>query len=592
MTLGEAALGKLLEAATSSFLTGREAARSTRVSVDYREARSSLLSHIQSLRNWCESVTLLTLLHDKSLRESFVELSLDIGLRRSEKRVGAGGTFRINDVYQRTESAVLLGRPGAGKTTSLQRIAMSAIDDWDTGKGGVPILVRLRDLGSSQSLAKHVLAILGVVVLTPERMAQDIVATWGRRVLIHYLEQISAILLVDGLDETPYSQRDRVEEDLRQIALFPGNHRLFLTCRTAEYAAPLSKVQAYTILPLSEAQVADFASRWLGNRASAFTEAVRRNPYAGAEVVPLALAHLCAIYERDGELPPRPIEVYEQIVSLLVEEWDRQRSVVRTSKYAGFSWRKKERFLQAVAFHLAINGRKGSFRDRDLELVYEEIAPEFNLPEDEARAVIREIESHTGLVHEVGHRQFDFVHLVIQEYLAAMYAHRRVNAVTRLMPAFPNEMALVIAHSVEPEKHLELALNEALRHHAGANGAFLMSFLSRLAVERPTWKATPRLGWSVLAFLDLFSRYFRALDKTDTLRVPEESLHILKDSAVASAVAMAIGEAEVYPERFAFRLVPRDLRSVPPSLLDFLKQRDESGLRVIRSEMQIAALFA
>jgi hypothetical protein len=183
------------------------------------------------------------------------------------------------------------------------------------------------------------------------------------------------------------------------------------------------------------------------------------------------------------------------------------------------------------------------------------------------------------------------VHLVIQEYLTAIYAHRKANAVPRLMPNYPNEMALVIAYSTSAEEFLEQALDETLKHYPGGSAAFVIPFLSRLAIEKPLWRATARLGWIVLSFLDLIGRHFRKLDDKERLRLPEEILGLLDEPAIAEAIRFAAAQAEHYEERLAYRLIPKPHASLPPALSDFLRSHNEAGLVLLKSERQLQRLL-
>ena len=587
-------LGKVLEKGAGALNELRKESRADRVKITDADARSCLLAQVNSVAKWADSISLLSLLRDKKLKESFVELSLDVGLVRRVGTADRTATVRLSDIYHAPGHFVILGRPGAGKTTSLQRIANLALTDWENGAGGIPVLVRLRDLRGDDTLVTHLLGLWGIDVRVPTGASSQLRRAWQLRVALSYLASISGKLLVDGLDETSFFLRASVETQLRDIALAPGDHRLFLTCRTADFHVQLQNVQAYTIRPLTPPQVEDFAGRWLGqDEAPKFLNAVQRNPYSGAEVVPLTLAHLCAIYERDGELPPRPIDVYEQIVSLLVEEWDKQRGVRRASRYADFSWRKKERFLQAVAYELALKGRKGSFHEDDLATVYGAIAPDFNLPPDEARAVISEIESHTGLVQESGHRRYDFVHLVIQEFLTAMHAHRKANAVETLIPSFPNELALVVAYSPGPEDYLERILEVLYqRLHDGIADEFLVPFISRLVIERPTWRSTARSGWVFVGYFDLITRYHLAVHGKADLRFPGEVSRLLRVPAVADAITWAAFEADRFETDRAFRLVPNPHASLPPFMSDYLRGRPDAGVVLLRSERRVRWIMA
>jgi hypothetical protein len=583
-TVGTAVLGKTLEKGVEGLAGAAAAGKAAKVKVDQSRARECLLTHMDVVEAWSRSITLLSLLRDKRLQDSFVELGLDLGLVRHGG--GRREAVRVGDLFAADGHIAILGRPGAGKTTSLQRIAQYAIGAWTRGGGGVPVLVRLRDLRPEETLVSHLLTLFGIGVQMPAESSREMRQAWAKRVALPYLASVSAVLLVDGLDEIGGPTRREVEAELRDIALTPGPHRLFLTCRAADYHVPLQHVQPYTIRPLASGQVADFAQRWLGDRAKAFLTAVKRNPYSGTEVVPLTLAHLCAIYERDGELPPRPIDVYEQIVGLLIEEWDKQRGVRRPSRYADFSWRKKERFIQAVAYHLAMTGRKGSFAQQDLADVYGAIAAQFGLPLDEAHAVIDEVESHTGLVQLSGPRRYDFVHLVIQEFLTAMHAVRKAGAIRELVPGFPNELALVVAYSTSPEEYLELVLAEVYAHLArGVTLEFISPFLARLTVERPAWQLpAARAGWTFLALFDLVTRYELDVDTKLRERVRPDVVRLAADPAVRLAVARALAEAQRFDTTRAVHVVPRPHAALPPPVLEHLRSRPDAGLLLLRKE--------
>ena len=68
--------GKTLENALETLNDLRKEGRSDRVSIDDSQTRQCLISQVQSLESWSESITLLSLIRNKTLRDSFVELSL------------------------------------------------------------------------------------------------------------------------------------------------------------------------------------------------------------------------------------------------------------------------------------------------------------------------------------------------------------------------------------------------------------------------------------------------------------------------------------------------------------------------------------
>lgn len=438
------------------------------------------------------------------------------------------------------------------------------------------MLITLRDLRDGEGLVSHLLARLGIHVHVGASDSAQTRRVWEQRVLHRYLDRVSALVLVDGLDEADPVSRRIVESELREMALAKGNHRIFLTCRTAEYNLDLRRIQAHTIRPLTDGEIRRFAIQWLGEeRGAALVEVIRMNPYSGTEVLPLTLGHLCALYERDGALPNRPIDVYEAIVSLLVEEWDRQRGVRRVSQYADFSPRKKERFLQAVAFELAMAGRKGAFRHDDLHRVYQRIAPSFELPPTAEDSVVLEVESHTGLIHQSGYRRYEYVHLVIQEFLCAMHAQRTPNAIAYLVPNFPNEVALMVAYSMGVDAYLE----EVLRLLDGVGGqvhGFVTAFVARLSIEGVEVTPSPRTGWVLLIYLGLLSTTL-ASKSEHFAYAQRDALRFFWARGIKESLELALGQARLLKSTDSIRVFATEDADVPVFLTARVR---EAGLRI------------
>ena len=235
--LASAVLGKTLEKAVEAIADVAKAGRTAKVKVEQSRARECVMAHVQSVGVWASSISLQSLLRDKRLRDSFVELGFDVGLVRQgggRQTRGRQAGVTLEDVFASGGHVVILGRPGAGKTTSLQRAAQLALDAWERGDGGVPVLVRLRDLRADESLVSHLLGLLGISVQVPHGSSADFRRGWELRTVLAYLASVSAVLLLDGLDERGEQVRVDVNAEIRDLALAPGGHRLLATCRIAD----------------------------------------------------------------------------------------------------------------------------------------------------------------------------------------------------------------------------------------------------------------------------------------------------------------------------------------------------------------------
>ncbi len=211
---------------------------------------------------------------------------------------------------------------------------------------------------------------------------------------------------------------------------------------------------------------------------------------------PLFLNQLLTVFETNGSVPERPVELYRQLLQLLIHDWDRQHHVQRRSDYAGFDGETKREFLSEFAFRLTIEGR-ATFAEEVLLGIYAEIHKQFRLPGNQARRVVREIESHVGIVMEVP-SGFQVSHFTMQEYLCADNISRRPldKEVAAYLPRFP----AVIAIALSPRPTTWLV--ECLRLSRSFKPPRLASaFVSRLGLERPRFSPDIELGEALLSLM-------------------------------------------------------------------------------------------
>ena len=228
--------------------------------------------------------------------------------------------------------------------------------------------------------------------------------------------------------------------------------------------------------------------RWIGDEreSASFISDMYQSPFADTAIRPLTLAHLCAIYERIGKIPERPKTVYRKVVSLLLEEWDQQRSVRRYSRYGKFEADGKFEFLSHLAYFLTIDTGRTIFSKFDFLRAYKHICRNFGLEDSQSNLVVSEIESHTGLFLQSGYGQFEFAHKSLQEFLSAEYIVR--------LPSIPNDPAIVlrlgaelaIASSISsnPSQYLSDLVTGAILQHNFLS-TFYEPFINRLLLEKP-----------------------------------------------------------------------------------------------------------
>jgi hypothetical protein len=312
------------------------------------------------------------------------------------------------------------------------------------------------------------------------------------RAAIREIAGSAAVLFLDGLDEIPAERRGEVERDLINFGrLFPSS-KIIVSCRSGDYDRFLDGFETAEIEPLSTEQIRELVTDWLGEVEGERFIRVALNPdHPSHELAnrPLFLTQMVTLHVRRGNVPERPVDLCRSVVRLVIEDWDDQRGVHRTSKYANFGRDEKFSFLADLAYELMAHGLY-RFSTYDLETYYKILAPRYDLPANQAGRVTREIESHTGLVVESGGR-FEFSHLSIQEFLTGDSMIRRKSFYQSLswtrLPALGAIMVALSPDGTEAIRDFVSSLPNSIDDISP-----LKAFLARLGQERPRF--TPSFG--------------------------------------------------------------------------------------------------
>ncbi|MCY7322767.1 MAG: NACHT domain-containing protein, partial [Phormidesmis sp. CAN_BIN36] len=229
-----------------------------------------LRQHIRvNIQQQCGSLRVLDMSQPKKLEHLYTEVKV-LDRISSRRRLSASDLIResvktddrplLNSLALRRSSGlwaveqhsklIILGKPGAGKTTFLKHLAMQCISG-NFLADRVPIFISLKDVAQSASpanLLNYITQQFSATQLVSEALAQG-----------------KALILLDGLDEVKECDRPFVLQAIRQfLAQFHANH-FVITCRIAAQDYVFEQFTEVEIADFDDSQIVSFAQKWFAN---------------------------------------------------------------------------------------------------------------------------------------------------------------------------------------------------------------------------------------------------------------------------------------------------------------------------------------
>ncbi len=256
---------------------------------------------------------------------------------------------------------VLLGSPGAGKSTVLRYLAVQTAEELlSGGEKPLPIpffcplgLVAQRLSNDPEDDVEVLIDTLLGPALGPAGLRAGL-----REAVLQAWRRGGALICLDGLDEAPgtpeattrgrRSRRERIAEAIRRLDRQIDGSRLVVTCRTRPYEQdPAWQLgddwTARRLQPFAFGQVRHFVPAWYaetcgspqalytpaeaGKRAERLLEVLeQREVLRELTASPLLLTMLVLLDYNKKEMPEKRVDVYEELVKLLLDRWEGVRS--------------------------------------------------------------------------------------------------------------------------------------------------------------------------------------------------------------------------------------------------------------------------
>jgi HEAT repeat protein len=352
--------------------------------------------------------------------------------QENDRRSGAPKTAEppppvpLDTVLQTDEHLVILGEPGAGKSTALQFIGLcyaraatgQAVEQLTIKRPAIPILLRLQVSASTIVQATLRTALVAEIQSRLECQEED--ADW---LLDAWHQSPGLIILLDGLDEVPAEVRQLVRERIERAAR-SGIGRVILTSRPAGFLT-LGGLQEYTLKPFADTrqEALPYLKGWLRALKPEWQAQVEEKAQSLIEQMqasaalrrllnnPLLLRLSAQHYAATGAIARSRADLYRQWVE---EAWQRARQ-------RGASAQDKQHYLaalQTLAWHMHTGG------DTSATALQTALRSAGLAADDHAAAdLLHRLREQTGLLARLSEAHTDrylFSHQTLREYLVAM----------------------------------------------------------------------------------------------------------------------------------------------------------------------------
>ena len=336
-----------------------------------------------------------------------------MGLGKERQRVSG------LEVLARNTNLMVVGKPGSGKTTYLQRV-VTECNAGNLQAHRIPVLIRLREFvedgrGVDYAVERYLERCWRLSAVEVQSV----------------LDVGRSLVLLDGLDEVTGADGQAIAKQIKRFARDYPQVQVIVTCRTQNQESRFERFDSVEVADFNEPQVRAFAEHWFQTvcgdltvgqaKATAFLDQLFREehkPIRELAITPILLSLTCAVFQQTGKFYSKRSKLYEEGLELLLEQWDRSREIERDEIYRNLSVERKLELLSYLAVKKFEQEQYVLFEQAEIEGY---IAEFLGIGLRESQGVLRAIEAQHGLLIERSRQIWSFSHLTFHEYFSAVF---------------------------------------------------------------------------------------------------------------------------------------------------------------------------
>ncbi|MGG5792454.1 NACHT domain-containing protein [Bacillus nitratireducens] len=317
-----------------------------------------------------------------------------------------------NDVFFKNHSKLLItDSAGMGKSTFLKFLFLSSIRQ----QIQIPVFIELRRLNINHSVIDEIY-----------KKINFISADFTKEHIIELIKDGDFLFFLDGYDEIPGNDRDKVSSDLKQFISYGNKNRFIITSRP-HHGLHFSDFEKFEIVGLQKEESFELIEKYdnvsgyklhenlvktIDNAKGQFDEFLEN---------PLYVSLLYLTYRNKHELPLTQASFYRHVYDALYSDHDlTKEDGYKRQILSGLSKDELDSFLQQFAFQCLEGGINDFEKDHLLNALKEVLKDSVLERKIEPSEVLVDIIQNVPLLIKEG-SSYKWIHKSFMEYFAAKY---------------------------------------------------------------------------------------------------------------------------------------------------------------------------